>query len=65
MKVLIYLLTFIIGTFINTLIGQAIGIRLGAYFLYIIEFFIAKKICDKWEETHSGSSNDPGDESKK
>ena len=65
MKGLIYLLTFIIGTIINTLIGEAIGIRFGGYLLYIIEFYIAKKICDKWEENHSGSKDDSGDDSNK
>lgn len=47
MKFLIYSLTFIIGTALNTLLGIFIGIKFGAFFLYIIEFAIAQKLYEK------------------
>jgi hypothetical protein len=50
MKVLIWISTFFVGTLINTLIGYAIGIRAGAILLYIVEYYIAKKLCEKWDE---------------
>lgn len=50
MKVLIWVLTFFIGSILNTLIGYAIGIRAGAVLLYIAEYFIAKNLCKKWDE---------------
>ena len=50
MKILIWVLAFFIGTIINTLLGYAIGIQAGAVLLYIAEFYIAKKLCEKWDE---------------
>lgn len=50
MKVLIWISTFFVGTIINTLIGYVIGIRAGAVLLYIAEYFVAKKLCEKWDE---------------
>lgn len=50
MKVLIWISTFFVGTLVNTLIGYAIGIRAGAVLLYIVEYYIAKKLCEKWDE---------------
>lgn len=50
MKVLIWIFTFIIGSIVNTLIGMAIGIRAGSILLYIVEFYIAKNLCQKWDE---------------
>lgn len=50
MKVLIWISTFLVGTLINTLIGYAIGIRAGAVLLYIVEYYVAKKLCEKWDE---------------
>ena len=49
MKILIYTLTFIIGTIINTFIGILTGIKAGAALLYIIEIAIARKIWQKIE----------------
>lgn len=50
MKVLIWILTFLIGSILNTLLGYAIGIKAGAFLLYIVEFYIAKKLCEKWDQ---------------
>lgn len=58
MKVLIWILTFFIGTVINTLIGYATGIRAGGVLLYIVEYFIAKKLCESWDENHPTETSD-------
>ena len=50
MKVLIWILTFFFGTILNTLLGYAIGIRAGSVLLYIGEYFLARKLCEKWDE---------------
>lgn len=50
MKVLIWVLTIVVGTIINTLIGYATGIKAGAVLLYIAEYFVAKKLCQKWDK---------------
>ena len=50
MKVLIWILTFFVGTLLNTLLGYATGIKAGAVLLYIAEFFVARKLCEKWDE---------------
>lgn len=50
MKALIWILTFLLGSILNTLIGYAIGIKAGAVLLYIAEFYIAKKLCEKWDQ---------------
>lgn len=50
MKVLIWISTFIIGSILNTFIGMATGIRAGSVLLYIVEYYIAKKLCQKWDE---------------
>lgn len=49
MKVLIWALTFIIGACVNTLIGYATGIRVGSMLLFLAEWYIAKKLCEKWD----------------
>lgn len=61
MKVLIWILTFFIGTVINTLIGYATGVRAGGVLLYIVEYFIAKKLCEKWDESHPSETSDTTD----
>lgn len=48
-KFLIYLLTFVISTSLNTLLGIFTGIKFGAFFLYLIEFAIAQKLCEKFD----------------
>lgn len=50
MEILIWVLTIVIGTTLNTLLGYAIGIKAGAFLLYLVEFYIAKKLCEKWNE---------------
>ena len=50
MKVIIWILTLFIGSFVNILIGNALGIRAGALLLYIGEYFIARKLCEKWDD---------------
>ena len=50
MEILIWVLTIVIGTILNTLLGYAIGIKAGAFLLYLVEFYIAKQLCKKWNE---------------
>ena len=52
MHALIWILTFVIGTVLNVLLGYAIGVRAGAVLLYIVEYYIAKNLCKKWDEKH-------------
>ena len=61
MKFIIWVLTFFIGTIINTLLGYALGIEAGAVLLYIAEFYIAKKLCEKWDE-HKKDNQQKNDE---
>lgn len=61
MKVLIWISAFFVGTLINTLIGYAIGIRAGVILLYIVEYYVAKKLCEKWDE-HKGIKEDSATE---
>lgn len=58
MKVLIWILTFLIGSILNTLLGYAISIRAGAFLLYIVEFYVAKKLCEKWDERKAQKQSD-------
>ena len=57
MKALIWISTFLVGTLINTLIGYVIGIRAGAVLLYIVEYYIAKKLCEKLDEYKSAKES--------
>lgn len=49
MKALIWILTFLIGTTLNVLLGYATGVRAGAVLLYLLEYYIAKNLCEKWD----------------
>lgn len=50
MKVLIWFVTFLVGTVLNTLLGYVIGIKAGAAILYVAEYYFAKKLCEKWDQ---------------
>ena len=50
MKALIWILTITLGTFLNAIIGYATGIQAGAILLYLVECYIARKLCKKWDE---------------
>ena len=54
MKVLIWIATIFVGTLLNALIGAATGVRAGALLLYLAEFYVAKKLCEKWDASHLG-----------
>lgn len=47
-KLTVYILSFLIGTIINSVIGVLTGIKLGAFLLYIIEIAIAQKNMQKY-----------------
>ncbi len=50
MKVLICLLTFLVATFLNALLGYATGIKVGYLLFYIAVYFVAKKLCQMWDQ---------------
>ncbi len=49
MKALIWIGCFFVYTFLNEILGLAIGFRLGYFFTLIIPFAVAKKLCAKWD----------------
>ena len=50
MKALIWISCFIIATILNTILGYATGIKLGYLLFYVAVYFVAKKLCSKWDE---------------
>ena len=50
MKVLIWVLTLFFGALINNMIGEATGIKAGALVLFIAEGYLARKLCEKWDD---------------
>lgn len=54
MKVLIWIGCFFVATILNTLLGYATGIKAGYLVFYFAVYFVAKKLCNKWDE-HKGA----------
>ncbi len=50
MKVLIWIGCFFVATILNTLLGYATGIKAGFLIFYLVVYFVAKKLCNKWDE---------------
>ena len=50
MKALIWIGCIIFATILNALIGYATGIKAGYLVFYIAVYFVAKKLCAKWDE---------------
>ena len=50
MKALIWILCVFVATGLNTLLGYAIGVKVGYLIFYFVVCFVAKKLCDKWDE---------------
>ena len=50
MKVLIWVLTFLFATILNSLVGEIAGVKLGAGLLCFIELTIANLLCLSWEK---------------
>ena len=65
MKVVIWISTFFVGAIVNTLIGYATGIKFGAVLLFIIEFFIARKLCELWDKRSTKGNNDSANSNSK
>lgn len=61
MKILIWVLTILVGTVINVTVGQLTGIQSGAFLLYIAEAFVAKLLCDKWNEHIKAKQGETGE----
>lgn len=50
MKVFIWIGCIFVATLLNTLLGDIIGIKAGYMVFYFVVCFVAKKLCDKWDE---------------
>ncbi len=50
MKVLIWIGCFFVATILNTILGYATGVKVGYLIFYFAVFFVAKKLCNKWDE---------------
>ncbi len=56
MKVLIWTLTVFTIIFLNALLGVYVGFQFGNVLLYIMIFFIARRLCMAWDEKQSEKS---------
>ena len=50
MKVLIWIGCFLVASILNTILGYATGIKAGYLVFYFFVYFVAKKLCNKWDE---------------
>lgn len=50
MKVLIWVGCFIVASILNTILGYMSGIKAGYLVFYLAVFFVARKLCSKWDE---------------
>lgn len=57
MKVLIWIGCIFVATILNTLLGYATGFKIGYLIFYLGVYFVAKKLCDKWDE-HKSKNKD-------
>lgn len=57
MKVLIWIGCFFVATILNTLLGYATGIKAGYLVFYFAVYFVAKKLCNKWDEHKEAKGN--------
>ncbi|HHX37841.1 MAG TPA: zinc ribbon domain-containing protein [Clostridiaceae bacterium] len=57
MKVLIWFLTILVATILNTLLGYATGFKAGYFVFYIAVFFVARKLCNLWDK-HTEAKNE-------
>lgn len=53
MKVLIWVLSFLVITTLNILFGYATGVRMGKVLLYLVWLFVARALCKKWDSKQS------------
>ena len=57
MKVLIWIGCFLVATILNTLLGYATGFKAGYLVFYFAVCFVAKKLCNKWDEHKEAKEN--------
>lgn len=50
MKALIWIGCIVIATILNTMLGYATGFKAWYLILYLVICFVAKKLCNKWDE---------------
>ncbi len=50
MKFLIWFVCLFVASFINVLLGETTGFRVGYFLMYLGVSFVAKKLCGLWDE---------------
>ena len=50
MKILIWAGCILVATILNTLLGYATGFKVGYLIFYAAVYFVANKLCQKWDE---------------
>ena len=50
MKVFIWIVTIVVGAFLNTLLGYLTGVMVGSVLLFAVEIYLARKLCQIWDE---------------
>ena len=50
MKGLIWFGCFFVATILNAILGVATGFRVGYLLVYLAVSFVAKKLCNKWDD---------------
>lgn len=59
MKVLIWIGCLFVATVLNLMLGYATGIKAGYFVFYAVVFFVANKLCRKWDE-HKKAKKEQG-----
>ena len=49
MKAIIWIVSFVVFTFLNTLLGEAIGFRVGAVLFYLLWYYCCRAMCKAWD----------------
>lgn len=57
MKILIWVLCLFVASMINTVLGYLTGFKAGYLVLYLVIVFVAKKLCEKWENYKTKKTN--------
>ena len=49
-KILIWVGCILVAAILNTLLGYATGFKVGYLIFYAAVYFVANKLCQKWDE---------------
>ena len=50
MKIFIQIGCFLVAIVLNTILGYITGVKAGYLVFYLVVFFVARKLCQKWDE---------------